>query len=89
MSEKKPFVITLESDHEPIHTDPSDTILESLEKHQIEVHYHCREGFCGACRSKLICGEIDYTTDPLAYIDDDEFLPCCSVALGDIKIKLV
>ena len=89
MSEKKQYVITIDGDHPPILTDQSDTILESLEKRNIEVHYHCREGFCGACRSKLIDGDIDYTTDPLAYIDDDEFLPCCSVALGEIKIKLV
>ncbi|GAB2684652.1 class I ribonucleotide reductase maintenance protein YfaE [Aliiglaciecola sp. 3_MG-2023] len=89
MSEKKSTVIIVDGDHPPILTDHSDTILESLEKQNIEVHYHCREGFCGACRSKLISGEVDYKTDPLAYIDDDEFLPCCCIALGDIKIKLV
>ncbi|MFA3792265.1 class I ribonucleotide reductase maintenance protein YfaE [Aliiglaciecola sp. SL4] len=89
MTQKKQFVITIQGDHKPINTNTSDTILESLEQQNVEVHYHCREGFCGACRSKLICGEVDYTTDPLAYIDDDEFLPCCCIALGDIEIKLV
>ncbi len=88
MSEpQKQYVITL-SDHISIQHDPKDTVLESLEKQNIDIHYHCREGFCGACRSKLLEGEVDYTTDPLAFIDDDEFLPCCTKPVGDIKIKI-
>ncbi len=64
------------------------TLLESLEAHQVEVHFQCREGFCGACRTKLIEGQVDYLTDPLAFIDDDEILPCCCVAKSDLKLKL-
>lgn len=64
------------------------TILESLEAANVEVHYHCREGFCGACRTKICSGEIEYTTDPLAYIDDDEILPCCSVPKTDILLTI-
>lgn len=66
---------------------PDKTLLESLEAESIEVHYHCREGFCGACRTKLLSGQVKYLTDPLAFIDDDEILPCCCQAVGDIKIK--
>lgn len=65
-----------------------ETLLESLERHQIEVQYHCRDGFCGACRCKLLKGDIRYTTDPLAFIDDDEILPCCTKAKGAIAIEL-
>lgn len=64
------------------------TLLENLEAHKVEVHFHCREGFCGACRTKLIEGQVEYITDPLAYIDDDEILPCCCKAKSDLKIKL-
>nr|WP_244903100.1 class I ribonucleotide reductase maintenance protein YfaE [Lacimicrobium alkaliphilum] len=64
------------------------SLLDSLESHQLEVHSHCREGFCGACRTKLIHGEVEYITDPLAYIDDDEILPCCCVPKSDLVIKL-
>ena len=43
---------------------PSDsTILNALEAADVHIHYHCREGFCGACRTKLIEGEVEYTTD--------------------------
>lgn len=65
-----------------------DTLLECLEINQIEVQYHCREGFCGACRTKLLSGKIEYNIAPLAYLDDDEFLPCCSVPKTDIEIEL-
>ncbi|NMH61084.1 class I ribonucleotide reductase maintenance protein YfaE [Alteromonas ponticola] len=70
-------------------TSSSDkTLLESLETANIEIHFHCREGFCGACRTQLIEGEVDYTTDPLAYINDDEILPCCCIAKSNLKIKV-
>lgn len=65
------------------------TILEALENYNIEVHYHCREGFCGACRCKIRDGgQIKYNVDPLAFIDDDEFLPCCSIPLTNIEIDV-
>lgn len=65
-----------------------DTLLETLEKANVEVHYHCRDGFCGACRCKLIKGSVEYITDPLAFIDDDEILPCCCKPNSDISISL-
>lgn len=64
------------------------TILESLESAQIPTHSQCRDGFCGACRCKLLSGEISYTVDPLAFIDDNEVLLCCSIANSDINIEI-
>lgn len=64
------------------------TLLTALEGANVHIHYHCREGFCGACRTKLLEGEVAYTTDPLAFIDDDEILPCCCVAVCPLKIKV-
>ena len=29
------------------------TLLNSLLSNKVDVLYHCREGFCGACRCKL------------------------------------
>jgi len=68
---------------------PTDkTLLSAIEAAGINIHYHCREGFCGACRTKLLEGEVEYTTHPLAFIDDDEILPCCCVAKKPLKIKV-
>lgn len=67
---------------------PNNTILADLEAQGIAIEYHCREGYCGACRCKLLSGEVDYTLDPLAFIDDDEILPCCTVALTDVVLTI-
>lgn len=67
---------------------PDNTLLADLEAQGIPIEYHCREGYCGACRCKLISGEVDYTVDPLAFIDDDEILPCCTVALTDVVLEI-
>ncbi|MFQ3218814.1 MAG: ferredoxin [Paraglaciecola sp.] len=84
---KDSFVIHIK-EHKSVLQQPACTLLESIEKHDIEVHYACREGFCGSCRTKLISGQVKYTIDPLAYMDDDEILPCCCVPLSDIEIEL-
>lgn len=64
-----------------------ESILETLERHKVDANYACREGYCGVCRKKLLEGKVEYTLDPLAYIDDDEFLSCCTKAVGNIKIE--
>ncbi|MFT6735395.1 class I ribonucleotide reductase maintenance protein YfaE [Colwellia sp. BRX8-7] len=63
------------------------SLLECLEKANVEVHYHCRDGFCGACRVTLVEGEISYPQgEPLAFIGDGEVLSCCCVPKSDIKL---
>jgi len=65
------------------------TLLESLEAADVEVHYHCRDGFCGACRITLKKGQILYPNgEPLAYVGENEILPCCCVPVSDIDIVL-
>lgn len=72
--------ITVSPDH--------SSLLESLEAAGAEVHFHCRQGFCGACRCKLVSGEVTYHIDPLAYIDEDEILPCSCRAKTDVTLQL-
>ncbi|MDP5031040.1 MAG: class I ribonucleotide reductase maintenance protein YfaE [Paraglaciecola sp.] len=74
--------------HKTVLHQPQRTLLESIEVHQIDVHFHCREGYCGACRTKLLSGKVEYPNFPLAYIDDDEILPCCCYPTTDIEIEL-
>ncbi|WP_339725109.1 class I ribonucleotide reductase maintenance protein YfaE [uncultured Paraglaciecola sp.] len=81
------FIVTIQ-DHKTVEHHSPKTLLETIELQQIEIQYHCREGYCGACRSKLINGEVEYTTDPLAFIDDDEILPCCCIPTSNITIAI-
>lgn len=65
-----------------------ETVLDALERNGIEVQFNCREGFCGVCRTKLLTGNVEYLVDPLAFIDDDEILSCCTTPKSDIEIKI-
>ncbi|WP_083494256.1 class I ribonucleotide reductase maintenance protein YfaE [Colwellia sp. MT41] len=65
------------------------TLLDCLESANIEVHYHCRDGFCGACRVTLVTGEINYPLgEPLAFVGENEILPCCCVPVTDISLAI-
>ncbi len=67
--------------------DQENSLLEMLERHQIEVEYQCRSGYCGACRLRLLRGEVTYLQPPLAFIQPGEILPCCCVPLTDIELE--
>ena len=66
----------------------AQTLLESLEAQDVPVHFQCREGYCGSCRTQLLEGEVHYTEEPMAWINDDEILPCCCIPKTAISIKL-
>ena len=61
-----------------------ETLLATLEREKIAVHYQCRGGYCGACRTKILDGEVAYIKQPLAYVSKDEILPCCCVAKSQV-----
>ena len=82
------FNITISAD-KVIQSSPKRTVLESIEDNGIEAHFHCRDGFCGACRVKLKQGTVQYPGgEPLAYIGDDEILTCCTIPTSDIEIEI-
>ncbi|UUM31683.1 class I ribonucleotide reductase maintenance protein YfaE [Vibrio japonicus] len=70
-----------------IQSNPSNTILETMEKAGIEPEYNCRDGHCGACRCKLISGEVEYVGFAMAYTQADEILPCISKAKSDVQLE--
>ncbi|MDW5499026.1 class I ribonucleotide reductase maintenance protein YfaE [Pseudomonas lundensis] len=63
-------------------------LLDVLEMHDVEVEYQCRSGYCGACRLKLVKGDVIYHQQPLAFINDGEILPCCCMPLTDIELDI-
>ena len=65
------------------------TLLNCIEANGLECHYHCRDGFCGACRVKLNKGQVLYPQgEPLAFVGDDEILACCCIPVSDIDISI-
>lgn len=66
----------------------NETILEQLESQGYSVSFQCRSGYCGACRVQKKSGSIEYSEEPLAAINEGEFLPCCSRATSNILIAI-
>ncbi len=66
-----------------------NNLLNALQNNSVEMLYHCREGFCGACRCKLKSGSINYNNEPLAFVRKGEILTCCSTPVGDIEIEIL
>lgn len=73
--------------HTEVAADAPASLLETIEQVGVEARFHCRNGFCGACRTKLISGTIRYTTEPLAYIRSGDILPCVCQAESDLEIE--
>ncbi|BBN81718.1 putative ferredoxin-like protein [Pseudoalteromonas sp. A25] len=90
MSDKPCHKITIDSHDEPLEFAAlSPSILDTLERANIDIAYQCREGFCGACRAKLDEGEVSYNQEPLAFVRDGEVLLCCTKPLTNIKLTLL
>ncbi|MCL5255255.1 MAG: class I ribonucleotide reductase maintenance protein YfaE [Gammaproteobacteria bacterium] len=67
--------------------DAPASLLETIEATGIEARFHCRNGFCGACRTRLVSGQVQYSTEPLAYVRPGDILPCVCRPNSDIEIE--
>lgn len=80
-------MISIRSQHSRFSLLPQETLLEGLERTGHEVEYQCRSGYCGACRVRMLDGQVDYVELPLAFIAADEILPCCCVPKSDLWLE--
>lgn len=85
---KQAFTISIEDTKQQIEFYNNSSLLEAMETQGVQMPYQCREGYCGACRTKLIKGEVAYLQEPIAWLNDNEVLPCCCIPINDIEIKL-
>lgn len=65
-----------------------ETMLEGLERQGYAVEYQCRAGYCGSCRTTLVGGDVEYITEPLAYVNPDEILPCCCRPAPEARVDV-
>jgi len=64
------------------------SLLEALERQGVVLEYQCRQGYCGACRTQLLAGKVDYPSPPLAFTGLGEILPCCCRPASDLVLRL-
>lgn len=83
-----PVRISLRQSATTLVSDGQQTVLETLEAHQLQVEYQCREGYCGSCRLRLCQGQVAYRSPPLAYVQPGEILACCCQPISDLELDL-
>ncbi|MFH4618619.1 class I ribonucleotide reductase maintenance protein YfaE [Vibrio furnissii] len=72
-----------------IESNPSNTLLETIEQAGLEPEYNCRDGHCGACRCTLASGEVEYVGFAMAFTQRDEILPCICKAKTALELTNV
>jgi CDP-4-dehydro-6-deoxyglucose reductase, E3 len=55
-----PFTITIKPSNHSFTAEADETILEAGLRHGYTMPYSCRDGVCGACKGKILQGEVDY-----------------------------
>lgn len=73
--------------------DANETILDAALRHGLSLPYGCRDGVCGACRAKLIAGEVDYgMSQPMALNAAETAagyaLMCQARPLSDVTVEV-
>ena len=81
-----PFTVRLAKSQREINVRARESLLEALEKANVEIPYSCRGGACGFCKTDVVEGGIDHRD---YYLTDKEkesgrcIMPCISRAKGD------
>jgi ferredoxin len=71
-----------------INCNKNDNLLFVLENNGYEVEYECQEGHCGTCRTIMTDGEVKYAYEPVAYIGENEVLPCSAIIKSDLNLTI-
>ncbi len=69
-------------------TNSGGTLLETLEIAGLPVESQCRKGFCGACRTKVTKGEVEYSSEPLGFTRKGEVLACICRPKTNLEIDV-
>ncbi|MCM8614123.1 pyridoxamine 5'-phosphate oxidase family protein [Accumulibacter sp.] len=55
------------------------SLLELAEARGLTPEFSCRGGSCGTCKTRILAGQVSYTSLPAVALGTDEILTCCSV----------
>jgi ferredoxin-NADP reductase len=65
-----------------------DSLLNMAETEGVEVGSGCRAGSCGSCQSRIEKGEVEYSQEPIADVQQGHCLLCISRPISDIELAL-
>lgn len=85
-SNTKPFQVVLERSKKTFDVPADKSIADVLDKHNIFVPTSCREGTCGSCETRVLCGAIEHRDSLLSEQErqrQNTMMICVSRAVGD------
>jgi ferredoxin len=81
-------IVSLQGQPVLLFTQQHTNLLMALEQKKVKMFSECRNGYCGACKTKVISGSVTYHTEPLVHLEKDECLPCCCTPNSDLNLDL-
>jgi ferredoxin-NADP reductase len=68
---------------------PGKTLLEAAESAGAQIQSLCRSGVCGTCKTRLISGDVEFSSDALDPEDLEQgyILPCVAWPTGDCNLE--
>ncbi|WP_245687041.1 class I ribonucleotide reductase maintenance protein YfaE [Shewanella colwelliana] len=81
-------IVSLQGQPALLYTAQHTSLLDALEQKKVKIFSECRNGFCGACKTKINKGTVRYHTVPLVELEANECLPCCCSPETDLDLAL-
>lgn len=78
------YRIVLQRSNLAIEVQENETILEAVRKAGVTVPFSCEQGVCGACETRVLCGQVDHRDLILSDAEraaGDTMMICCSGSL--------
>ena len=85
------FEVSLEKTGAAVTVDPNELMLDTLLGQQVPVIAACRTGVCGACKVKVVEGEVESTSQMTLTPEEIEqgyVLSCCSRPRSDVRVDI-
>ena len=86
------FQVSVQPSLHVFQAEPEESILDAALRQGLVLPYGCRDGACGACRGKVLSGQVDHgRAQTYALSEDDRAagyaLMCCARARSDLVIE--
>jgi ferredoxin-NADP reductase len=85
LADDRPFRVRLAKSGGEYEVPPGETILDVLRGAGVETRSSCELGYCGACLTRYVAGEVDHRDPILGDVARrTHLLICCSRAMSDV-----
>lgn len=86
------YQISVQPSQHTFQAEPDETILDAALRQGLMMPYGCRDGACGACRGKVLSGQVDHGKSKLHALSEADrqaggALFCCAKAQSDLVIE--